>query len=300
MCLEVSYVDGAPYFNVSVTASQEWVFTTVEYWIGENETAVPIDADGTLDYDNFPVSSLSRCRVPFGYIPLLTFLFFPVQYYWCYSSGVNQWNDSALLKWDYNCEDALSFNLSMIAQVTFWQFENGTLVPDSEVTLSAQDMANDFHGWFDFELQCECPPMEPCEPWNQTLPVPLPELPVPPTEICIESENDSFEECHDILAGDSLVVGSVCTKIVDENGNLALELSFSATESWVFVTHEIWVGENISDVPVDSSGDLDTENFPYYWVSSCALVAMLVGHCILHPHICFVPLLPTFLCIVQF
>jgi hypothetical protein len=80
------------------------------------------------------------------------------------------------------------------------------------------------------------------------------------------------------LAGDSVVVGTVCTSVTDEEGGPFvvggedgapfLKITFTAAENWAFVTNEIWIGENITELPIDSEGEIDTEEFPYYWCNS--------------------------------
>ncbi|CAB9512133.1 expressed unknown protein [Seminavis robusta] len=241
MCIEVHVEDGETLLNVTFSAESSWKFISLEYWIGENVSSVPTESDGTIDTDRFP-------------------------YYWCNSSGVYEWTDRVELKWEYNCEEASTFDLSVVSQTTFVQvYENGTVIDESEVTLFATEYQEDLYGWFDFELNCECPPLEPCTDFNQTLPPVDVEI-----EICIDTVDGSMEECHDILAGDSMVLGSVCTRIAEENGTDVLEVTFTALENWSFVTNEIWVGENISAVPLDED-DLDTDAFPYYWCNSSGL-----------------------------
>jgi hypothetical protein len=152
--------------------------------------------------------------------------------------------------------------------------EDGTVVENSELTVFAtEQMSTDnLFGWFDIEINCECPPTEPC-----ATPAPAPGTPPgetahtgPKSDICVETTDAStpYQECHDILAGDAMPVGSVCVEVVDRDGEPFLEVSFSSAAQWTFVTNDIWIGENFTSIPYDEDGALDTENFPYYWCNS--------------------------------
>jgi hypothetical protein len=256
LCIQVISQDGTTYLNVSYAASEDWTFVAHEFWVSDDYEEIPFDEDGSLDVENFP-------------------------FYWCNSTGEQTWVSKVELKWEYNCEEASRFNLAIVSRSTFGQLlEDGTIVEDSEVTAfvtdHVADSADGMYGWFDLELNCECPPTEICVPYSPE----TPELPLQPTEpstpeICIETEDNSMEECHDILAGDSLIAGTVCTKVVEEPGSAPgedamtmLEITFTASEGWTFVTNEIWVGEDISALPLDEDGALDTENFPFFWCNS--------------------------------
>ena len=145
--------------------------------------------------------------------------------------------------------------------------DDGTIVPESELTLSASDTGNGLYGWFDFELECECPPTEPCEDVNPNITIGVP-------DICIwpETQDGTLEECNSILGANSAELGTVCTKIILEDGLPSLELTFEASDDWAFVANEIWVDENLTGLPLDD-GDLDTEQFPYYWCNSTGLTS---------------------------
>jgi len=259
VCIESFNEDGEHFLNVSYTSYGNWTFVYHEFWIGENFTELPQDADGEPDFETFP-------------------------FYWCNSSGSNTWVAKVDLKWEYICEEESGFNLSIVSQSTLGRLlENGTILEDSEYTVMAynQQSPGGSFGWFDFELFCECPPTEPCVPPNVT----WPNVTWPPTngtipDICVDVRDGSYQECHDILAGGSVVVGAVCVKVTDEvglpyvavdGGIPFLDITFTATGNWTFVTNEIWIGENISSLPI-FDGELDTENFPYYWCNSSGQV----------------------------
>ena len=237
VCIEVESEGGHSYLNVSFSASVNWTFVSVEFWIGENATEVPMDDDNQLDLDSFP-------------------------YYWCNSSGASWWTDMLALKWEYLCEQERNFSLSMIAQATIGQLnEDGTLIEDSELTVFATEYDAGFYSWFDFDVICECP--EPCVENNNT----TPNISVT-TDICIETDEGLDTVCYDILEGGSSVVGSVCTRLGDEDGEDVLQLNFVAEAGWTFLTTEVWVGENVSQAPLDEDGTLDTDSFPVYWCNS--------------------------------
>lgn len=85
-------------------------------------------------------------------------------------------------------------------------------------------------------------------------------------DICLENDDGVDMNCHDILDSGGLPVGTMCAEIVyDPDEPPALEITFEATENRTLVKNEFWIGENVSDVPIDDYGRADIDKFPYFW-----------------------------------
>jgi len=68
------------------------------------------------------------------------------------------------------------------------------------------------------------------------------------------------------MVGEGMSAGSVCIKVVD--GSKKFEVTYTASGEWALLTTEFWIGEDITEIPVDEDGALDTENFPYFFCNS--------------------------------
>jgi hypothetical protein len=87
------------------------------------------------------------------------------------------------------------------------------------------------------------------------------------TEICIDTGLDNIrEECYDLLVGEAGSAGKVCIEIVDNSTKF--QVTYTASGDWTLITTEFWIGDNISAVPVDEDGALDTDSFPYFYCNS--------------------------------
>lgn len=253
VCVSAISENGIKYLKVAYNATDDWVLVSTETWISDDYDLpkLPRDENGEIDFENFP-------------------------YFVCNSTGQSQLVSKIDLKWEYNCEEKSNFTLVIVSHVTMAQLQDdGTIMEDSEVTsyIAEQESPDGMYGWFNLELNCDCPQDKPCIESDSKIPrlsagEPVPSQPA----VCIEMEDNSMEDCHDILAGDSMIVGKVCTSvaleasIVDgEDAVDVLKVNFTASNGWAFVSNEIWVGEDIATLPVDESGDIDTENFPYFW-----------------------------------
>jgi hypothetical protein len=85
--------------------------------------------------------------------------------------------------------------------------------------------------------------------------------------VCIETGEDNVkEECYDLLVGEAGSAGKVCIEIVDDATKF--QVTYTASGDWTLTTTQFWIGDNISAVPVDDDGALDTENFPYFYCNS--------------------------------
>ena len=93
-------------------------------------------------------------------------------------------------------------------------------------------------------------------------------VPPPPKSpvgnICIDTALPGSTACHNFVLGES--GGSICFKVSDDATNL--DVAFTASEGWAFVSAEFWIGENVGEVPHDDGGDVETLSFPYYWCNS--------------------------------
>lgn len=233
VCVKVT--DDDEHMEVSFEASDDWLLTTTDLWVGENATGVPVDDDGELDIDNFP-------------------------YFWCNSTGEGSHTTDVDFKWSYLCqENDGAFHVAVVARMTVSRIsESGEASEGTEVISFASEyemeLGDDIFGYFDVPIDCECPKSVTVTDRSASTPVP---------DICVET-GDIDDECHDLLA-DGQVAGSVCIKLLDSS---TLEVTYEAKDDWLFTDNEIWIGEEISSVPLDGEGDLDTENFPFFWCNS--------------------------------
>jgi len=237
VCIEA--VDGAEKFKVTYTASSEWTLLTGEFWIGEDIGDVPTDGEGALDTENFP-------------------------YFYCNSTGEDEWVAKFDMKWDYNCLNmGDTFNLAAVGQATVARIDNvtGDISEDTEMIAFAYEHENsdeNFFGWFDIQVNCECIPPE------STIGNPGGEPETP--DICVKTNTTSTKECHQVFATNDLPAGQVCVEVSEDSEHL--EVSFEASGNWTLVTTEFWVGDDITTVPSDADGALDSEGFPYFWCNS--------------------------------
>eukprot|EP00797_Seminavis_robusta_P027666 Sro520_g159160.1 n/a (648) ;mRNA; r:33775-35718 len=137
MCFEVFNGED---FEVSFTATRGWTFVSSEYWIGESIDDIPVDEDDSLDIEKFP-------------------------YFWCNSTGLSTVKEFVEMKWSYNCEDLGTFDLKVLAHFTMAQLQDdGTIAPDTELVAFAEEYRGHTsdggsYGWFDFVIDCDCPPI---------------------------------------------------------------------------------------------------------------------------------------------
>ena len=227
MCVDMS--GDASMLEISFDAADGWGLVTTEFWVGDNATGVPSGEDGGLDAERFPCC-------------------------WCNSTGQKTLSTHIDFKWSYLCEEETGFSLAFVAQLTFGKMsKSGKIIEGTEVATFATERCVETlegsFGWFDVPVLCG----------NCTEKTHVPE--------CIDSSPMMPKpECHDVVAGDSMIVGSMC---VDMSGDSSmLEISFDAADGWGLVTTEFWVGDSIAGVPKDEDGGLDVERFPCCWCNS--------------------------------
>ena len=78
------------------------------------------------------------------------------------------------------------------------------------------------------------------------------------------SDDTATESCFDLQsnAGSSVVVeGEVCLK-ADPDSSYKLKLIVSSEAPWTLVRNQVWIGDDISNVPKYEDGSLDTTSFP--------------------------------------
>ncbi|CAB9498740.1 expressed unknown protein [Seminavis robusta] len=231
--VSVSVSKDSSHLDVSFESTRGWTLLSTEYWIGDSIAAVPVDQaeGGALDVENFP-------------------------YYWCNSTGETTHTSHVELKWSYLCEDEAEFSLVIVAQMTLGQVDSeGVLIEGTEVityvTEHEVSTAEEMYGWFDVTVMCEC----------------IPDDRQPPkiTGLCVADEEEEAKECQTVYGGDATEIGVVCVEVTGDD--MDFEVTYTASDSWALLSTDLWVGEAVSAVPMDD-GELDTENFPYFWCNS--------------------------------
>ena len=76
---------------------------------------------------------------------------------------------------------------------------------------------------------------------------------------CVKTADGSGIQCQDLLAGQTILSGSVCVEVVGDD----LVVSFATAEDWEIQETHVWVGSTLSDMPQTRKGNPKIGNFPY-------------------------------------
>ena len=110
---------------------------------------------------------------------------------------------------------------------------NGEAIEGTEVVSFASeydmDLQDDSFGWFDLPVTCGCGP------------------PTQKKPECIKGRMEpsvAKPECHSVMSGDDVVIGSICVDLAEDASHL--EVTFQSKGEWALVTTEFWVGDNVT------------------------------------------------------
>ncbi|CAB9522265.1 expressed unknown protein [Seminavis robusta] len=252
VCAQV--VGNPPTIMVTRDVSGDWVLLKSKFWYGTSAADVPKRKSGRPDIEKFP-------------------------YFWGNSSGEEFWTGSAILENSFDCRDASEYAIDLVAHSTYMKkFENGTLIHGSKEASFAYDHSSDSHhnddfGWIPLKIGCKCTTQTPklastVLPWMYSAPSRSkePYSATKPQPYCIDGDNGSGRECHNMMVGDSATAGSLCVEAVDDSEYF--EFTFQSTDEWTLLTTELWLGDSIEDVPTSETEDVNNNQFPYFFRNS--------------------------------
>jgi len=165
----------------------------------------------------------------------------------------------------------------------------GSFVPNSETVAFAQEYTaqssdNDTFGWFDFNIRCDCsekqvsntlvprtvPPSSGTNlPTASPVYKPLPTRPQPTnsphdsSSICFRDTAGDIMQCVFIFASSGEKLGRACFEFLSDP--VRVSILFTSFPGWVFLEHRMWVGNDVTTVPVGQGGTPDHLKFAYLW-----------------------------------
>jgi len=233
LCMELH--SSPSILEVKYESSENYALRNTAFWFGTNPSVLKTKANGLPDTADFT-------------------------YFWRNSTGEKEWTTKIPMSPSVTCNKTEDLQIAMIAQAQVMkQFSNGTIDLSSLVEVFAYDEGesdlNLGSGVFSYPLQCQCGTEE--KSADSLEPLPLPGTPNCPYRIASTEKN-----CYSISARSGETRGSVCLEVLDNP--LVVELTSEASEDWVLLSNEFWVGNDIDYVPRRKSGVPDVSRFPYF------------------------------------
>lgn len=221
--------------KITFTASDNWAFVKNEMWIDSDIRRIPKKKDGAPDAKNFP-------------------------FFWYNLTGAKDWVARASLKCHKN--PGSKYDLTAIVQSSVVPSDkNATL--DSGFPVTAFGIEHEGsrgleYGWLDFSVNCRCP---------KQVPVAAPTLPPSHSEnVCLLESHQEETPCRELKTPQGVPVGSACAE--QQPGSEMFDFEFRAEEHWSFLSHQVWVGFNLSHLPLNASGLPAYDGFTDSWIDS--------------------------------
>jgi hypothetical protein len=76
---------------------------------------------------------------------------------------------------------------------------------------------------------------------------------------CVKTEDGSGVQSVELLAGQTILAGTVNVEVVGEN----LEVTFATTDGWELTEAHLWAGDDLADMPQTKKGNPKIGNFPH-------------------------------------
>jgi len=81
----------------------------------------------------------------------------------------------------------------------------------------------------------------------------------PASAQCVATARGTGTQCFPLLAGQTIEAGSVCVKVE----NNTLKVTYTTTGGWTLSEAHLWIGNQITDLPQNKSGNPVPGQFPY-------------------------------------
>lgn len=249
VCVEVSGNPSA--VKVTRTVADDWVLLKTKFWYGDVSTDLPRKRNGLPNVEKFP-------------------------YFWGNSSGETEWTGSAFID-SSTCKGVEDYTVDLVVHSTIIRkHENGTFIRGTKESSFAYELSSspkkaDGPGSLALNIDCKCSAEK-----AKASPLLSASASLPPAKssshstksqsYCIDGDNGSGRECHKMTVGGSIAAGMLCAEAVENSEYF--QFSFQSMEGWTLLATEFWLGDNIHDLPMMESGDIDTKRMPYYWRNS--------------------------------
>lgn len=232
MCAEVVMGDNMePAVQVTFETTGDWTLIHTRLWVGDSIADVPKYENGTLRMDDEEFPYLFRN-----------------------STGQTSWSTTIPLDSCSSGKDKLDMTIVAHSEVQQW-YGDGTLIDGTEGSAFVYEhgvQGDDcWYGWTNLRLDCECAPEVRQAPPDEC-----------PTDPDVYIKHAPKEECHTIMAdGHEEMAKPAGTACVQINNNEELVVTITANDDLLLVKNQVFVGENISDVPLLPGGLPDFKEF---------------------------------------